>query len=285
MKIERIGQRNITIIYDEPFQTTTHLILGEERVYVCDTFLGPDSMRKVEKVLKKEGVGGMRVVVFNSHADWDHIWGNCYFEGASIIGHTFSRKRVIEEGESELEKWKDSKQGEVTLVPPNLLFENRLYFADDHIEFYHSPGHTIDSSSCYDHKDKVLFVGDNVETDIPYVNSLNFDIYLASLQGYLDKEWVALVTGHDLVQYDDKLVRSNIEYLKQFKEWSVDIKDLSEKALGVHLYALAKLVDQVVERGADDRIIAHYHDALDILKTMEQTEATKKYIDKISMVR
>ncbi len=284
MKIERNGQRNITFIFEEPFQTTTHVILGEHRVYVCDTFLGTDSMKKVEKVLHKEGVKGQEIVVFNSHADWDHIWGNCYFGNSPIIGHTSSRKRVAEEGEKLLEKWKDSKQGDVILTPPNLLFQHRLYFADDAVEFYHTPGHTIDSSSCYDQKDKVLFVGDNVESDVPYVNSLDFDTYIASLKGYLEKDWIALVPGHDPVQFDDRLVRSNMEYLEQFKSWAVEVKSLSEKALGVHLYVLANLVDQIIEKGADDRIRAHYVDALDVLKTMERTEATLRYIDRLTKI-
>lgn len=284
MKIERIGERNITIIFEDPFPTTTHLVLGDNRTYVCDTFLGTDPMKKVAKIVQKEVKEERPVVVFNSHADWDHIWGNCYFKDSPIIGHKTSRKRIQEEGEADLERWKDNIQGEVILMPPNLLFDTRLVFADDEIEFFHTPGHTHDSSSCYDHRDRVLFVGDNVESDIPHVNDLHFDTYLATLHRYVDFEWIAMVTGHDPIQYDDKLLRSNIEYLERFKEWAVDIKTLSEKALGVHLYALAKLVDPILQQGSDERVRTHYQNAIEVLRTMERTGAVQSYIDRLSRI-
>jgi len=137
MKTEKIGQRNITIIYEEPFRTTTHLILGDDRVYVCDTFIGPGSMNRVEKILKEEGAEGKPIVVFNSHADWDHIWGNCYYDDAYILAHRTGRERVLAEGETDLERNKDRMDGEVIITPPNLVFETSVTFADDEIEFFH----------------------------------------------------------------------------------------------------------------------------------------------------
>ena len=129
------------------------------------------------------------VVVFNSHADWDHIWGNCFFKEAMILGHENCRIRIQKDGPADLKRNAMRQQGEVILVPPTATFEESYVFDDDEIEFFYSPGHTIDSSSCFDHKEKVLFVGDNVESDVPYVNHLNFDTYISSLQGYLARPW------------------------------------------------------------------------------------------------
>ena len=42
-------------------------------------------------------IAGREVLVVNSHADWDHPWGNNYFTGerrATIIGHELCRARM-----------------------------------------------------------------------------------------------------------------------------------------------------------------------------------------------
>ncbi|MCO5387088.1 MAG: hypothetical protein NHB14_16405 [Desulfosporosinus sp.] len=36
------------------------------------------------------------LLVFNSHSDWDHIWGNCVFESAEVIGHEKAKKNFLD---------------------------------------------------------------------------------------------------------------------------------------------------------------------------------------------
>ena len=78
-------------------------------MYVCDTFLGPDSMKDIARIIKDNGHHEKPVVVFNSHADWDHVWGNCYFEDAMIISHRECRNRMIAEWEEELDQCASAK--------------------------------------------------------------------------------------------------------------------------------------------------------------------------------
>lgn len=284
MQIEQIGERNVTVIHERPFRTITHLILGEKRVYVCDTFLGPEPMREVSEVLRDRGASDKPVVVFNSHSDWDHIWGNCYFQDSLIVAHVENPRRLLREGEKDMKEWGENRQGEVILQPPNLLFERSLSFADDQVEFFYSPGHTIDSASCYDHIDQVLFVGDNVESEIPHVNSLNLDTYVMTLVGYLKLKWSALVAGHDPVQRDNALVKKNIEYLAQFRDWELDLKGLSKDALGLHLYALSKLVDDVISSSQLDEARNHYQQAIDMVQEMTPSDTTREYTRQFSRV-
>ncbi|MDF1538914.1 MAG: MBL fold metallo-hydrolase, partial [Candidatus Thorarchaeota archaeon] len=164
MELIKIGERNLTVAFQDPFYTTTHLIFGDHRVYVCDTFIGPEPMEKISKIIEENGHKDKPIVVFNSHADWDHVWGNCYFKDALILGHRECRTRIEKEGEEGLEKNYDYQQGKVILTPPTTLFDTNFIFEDDEVEFFHSPGHTIDSASCYDHREKILFVGDNIES-------------------------------------------------------------------------------------------------------------------------
>ena len=278
MEIHKIGERNLTVAFLKPFYTTTHLIFGDDRVYVCDTFLGPQSMMRISDIIRENGHQDKPVIVFNSHADWDHIWGNCYFKDSIILGHKLCKMRFEKEGKDELNKHFEEQLGDVVLTPPNTLFGSNYFFEDDAIEFFHSPGHTIDSSSCYDHKDRILFVGDNVESDLPYVNSLDFNMYISTLEGYLHLDWTHLVTGHDTVQTDDTLVQSNLEYLRNLKEWKVNLDDLSQKGLNVHLYTLSKLVDELLKVGFENNVKSHYHDALMILEKREQSETVRHYM-------
>lgn len=55
MELHWLGERNLTVAFQEPFYTTIHLIFGNHRVYVCDTFLGPDSMIDNARIIKENG--------------------------------------------------------------------------------------------------------------------------------------------------------------------------------------------------------------------------------------
>jgi len=284
MELHWSGERNLTVAFQEPFYTTTHLIFGDHRVYVCDTFLGPDSMKDVAKIIKDNGHNEKPVVVFNSHADWDHMWGNCFFDDAMILSHRECRNRMAIEWDEELKKNQEHQRGKVVLARPTHVFDEKHIFEDDGIEFFHSPGHTVDSSSCYDQKDKVLFVGDNVESDLPYVNTLDFDIYISTLESYLARDWTYIVPGHDPVQTNDVLVRSNIDYLKCLIDWQVDLDILTQKGLDVHLYTLSKLAKKIVQSGIQSKAKSHYEEAIGVLERMESSEKTSNYLNEFRRV-
>ncbi|MGY5878911.1 MAG: MBL fold metallo-hydrolase [Candidatus Thorarchaeota archaeon] len=279
MEIHKLGERNLTVAFQDPFYTTTHLIFGDHRVYVCDTFLGPDSMKDIAKIIKENGHQDKPIVVFNSHADWDHVWGNCFFGDSMIISHRECRNRMIIEWKEELEKNREHQRGNVILARPTHVFDENYIFEDDGVEFFHSPGHTVDSSSCYDQREKILFVGDNVESDVPYVNLSDFDIYISTLESYLSRDWTHLVLGHDHVQTDDVLIRSNIEYLQQLSEWKVDLNSLTQKGLEVHLYTLSKLVKQIYVESVQKKAKPHYLEAISILEKMEPNDKIANYLN------
>lgn len=185
-----------------------------------------------------------------------------------ILGHRECKTRVVAEWADEMKKNQESQRGTVILTPPTTVFDTNYVFEDDGVEFFHSPGHTIDSASCYDHREIILFVGDNVESNAPYVNSLIFDTYILTLEGYLNCDWTHLIPSHDPVQTDDALVRSNLEYLKLMKEWKVDLDDLTQKGLDVHLYTMSKLVGKIIVVCVQKKAESHYMDAIAVLEGM-----------------
>ena len=112
---------------------------------------------------------------------------------------------------SDFEKRRFAKE-EIVIVLPNRTFSDRLAFEEDGIEFFHSPGHTADSSSCYDRVDRVLFVGDNVEEPLHYENTDDLGDYTRTLNHYLELDAKHIVTSHGGLN-DNKFVQSTLEHI------------------------------------------------------------------------
>ena len=247
MQLQRIGKRGLLFSFNDPYFTNVYVIISDERIFILDTFLGSDPMNQIKDQLIHEGYLDWQIFVFNSHADYDHIWGNRAANADIIIGHENCRKRIMDEGEKSLETYAEHKRGEVVIYPPNITFTTKLFFPYDKIEFFYSPGHTIDSSSCYDAIDKVLFVGDNVESPIPYLNHANFEEYLNTLNNYLMMDWKFIVAGHDSILTDSKLITQNIEYLTDFRDWKLEPSSMDSVTRHRHInHNLSTIKDELL---------------------------------------
>lgn len=258
MKFEKISSRGLLFSFDDPYLTNVHVILGNNHVFVLDTFLGNDSMKFVLSKIAEEGHAGKPIVVFNSHADYDHYWGNGAFKDATIVGHERCKTRVIAEGEAYLLKYADHKRGEIELIPPNRTFQETLIFEDEGVNFFHTPGHTLDSASCYDTVDKVLFVGDNVESPFPYLNHVNFEQYIHTLKSYLEFDWKYLVAGHDPLMEKPDLIKQNIDYLRKFRNWSLDIDSMSIQELHRHVdHNLNAIKEELMKSDQKESLLKH----------------------------
>jgi len=216
------------------------LVITDKEIILCDTHCGPESMQEVLDYLASEDLSH-EIVVFNSHSDWDHIWGNSAFPGSNIIAHKYLPGRLHDRGLFDLAENGSSARGEVSLIYPNLLFDTELLLEDADIRFIYAPGHTIDSAICYDEKDRVLFLGDLVEDPIPYLDYEQLDLYIRTLEQILKIPADHLVSGHSgLVSHD--LIRSNIRYITQvMNNEPVDTSTFGEYA-SVHQINLNTLV-------------------------------------------
>lgn len=175
-------------------------------------------MKKI-KLYLVSNYGLKTYIVFNSHSHWDHIWGNCEFEDSTIISHEKCKKLIQEEGHEDLERYKATFAKEkIVLVEPNKTFVDRLVFEEDEVEFFYSPGHSEDASSCYDHKDKTLFVGDNMDEPIPsFFSWFDLKTYKSTLEDYLTFKAVRLVQSHGDVMKPE-VIEDNINYLSDLLE-------------------------------------------------------------------
>lgn len=281
MKATQIGTRGTVFEFQDPYPHNVYVIYGDEIVFVCDTSCGPDSMIPVLKHIEKMGASSKDVVVFNTHFHYDHIWGNSSFPDAMIISHNLCRDEMpVHHGEA-LKNYGDHVRGDVELVLPNVVFDERLEFVEEGVVFFHSPGHTADSATCLDLVDKVLIVGDNVETPVPYLYEYNIDEYITSLKVYLEVEWTHLIAGHDPVQTDRELVLKNLDYLKEWSEWNVDLDKLDEHGRGFHIMNLAELAEKIPIKSLTPKMLTHYKRAKERLEKQEQTPEIESLLEKI----
>lgn len=92
--------------------------------------------------------------------------------------------------------------GEVERCLPNLVFEKELYFPEDKIKLFHTPGHTLDSISVLDEEEHVLLLGDNVgdsmEDIVPSI-CCEREVYVNTMKKYQEMNFDTCISGHNTI--------------------------------------------------------------------------------------
>lgn len=247
MKIDKIGSRGVFFTYedgDAPISgnTSIYLINSEKRVFICDTHMGPISMKTIKKYLRDNGWDNKEIILFNSHSDWDHIWGNCAFEDVTIISHARARKRMQERGKYDLERLSRFHNGTIELKLPNLTFDSKIRFEEDEIEFIYAPGHTIDSSICLDRRDSVVFTGDLIEYPLPIFNHYDMQAYLNTLESIRSCSAEIILSAHSGI-VNERLLRDNIDYIKGLLRLDTELScQKDEEWQSVHSYNVKNIM-------------------------------------------
>jgi glyoxylase-like metal-dependent hydrolase (beta-lactamase superfamily II) len=220
MDIKQVGKRGVLFSFDEiGGATNVYVINGVSHIYIIDTFIGPEVMGQINSYIENN-MSRKAIIVINTHYHWDHVWGNCTYKYCTIVAHEKCYEFLAAKGEEDLNKHKEYAKGDVNITLPNLTFSEMLMYEEDGVRLIHSPGHTEDSITVYDEQDKVLFVGDNLERPIPFIMSKDLDVYLRTLQSYLEIDFQVVIGGHTGLE-GKQLICDNAEYIKSFAEGSV----------------------------------------------------------------
>jgi len=188
-----------------PWDLHLFVIIADKYNYIIDTGLGSNSITPFLEILKQSE---NQNIIINTHYHWDHIWGNHLFKDNLIIAHKNCPDLIEKSWDSCLKEYSHFANSSLDKTLPNLLFDDELFFTDDQIRLIYTPGHTNDSISVIDEKEKTLFIADNIgdtmENLIPdldcskqtYKNSLHsilsfdFDICLCSHNRIVDKSTI-----------------------------------------------------------------------------------------------
>lgn len=212
MKSIKITDRNIMFykptIYG--FDLNLGLLLGKNRNYIIDTGVGGSS---VQPILDYIGSDKKPIVVINTHWHWDHVWGNWCFEDSLIISHSICRELTDKHWDESIERNAEHViEGDVRKKLPNLVFEDKLYFPDDGVSVFYSPGHTEDCISVYDEKDKLLYAGDNTgDTNDEILPEIDTDLetFKKLINLYDTYDFDVCISGHNKPQGKDVVERMN----------------------------------------------------------------------------
>ncbi len=220
IKIDGVDAR--VRVFRAGHEVDTCVVITRRYVVVVDTMgtpeLAAEIMARVSDTLVER-----QLLVVNTHADWDHCWGNALFTPpggrypAPIIGHDQTRRRLLDAEERKYlrERQRDEPRfATVALVPPTLTFTDglRIDGGDLTLELLPTPGHTPDHISLWIPELRLVLAGDAAERPIPYVNEPgDLPILRASLARLAALEPVAVVPCHGGTS-DPALLTRNLAY-------------------------------------------------------------------------
>src|SRR5512143_1492701 len=102
MHRERVSE-NVFWFQSEVYAlVTAGVVAWRQWAVVVDTLALPDETLGMREFVEHE-LGVPVHYVINTHYHADHAWGNCFFPGATVIGHALSRQVMLEKGQASLE--------------------------------------------------------------------------------------------------------------------------------------------------------------------------------------
>jgi cyclase len=205
-------------------QVTAGAIIGSNWAVLVDTLAMPEETLEMRDYL--EDTLGVQVrYIINTIYHADHTFGNCFFPGAVVIGHSLCRKMMAEQNYTALENAKEQnpefKKVKITL--PSLTFDSgtlSLQIGKRHIKIFPTPGNSPDGISVLVREDRVLFAGDAF-LPLPIIVEGDADQLSETIKSVSKMSLENIVQGHgDVILRGeiDQATKSNLNYLSAIKK-------------------------------------------------------------------
>jgi glyoxylase-like metal-dependent hydrolase (beta-lactamase superfamily II) len=211
----------------ESMEVDAYVVITERHVVVLDTMLCPADVAGIMSFVTDE-LAGRTVLCVDSHADWDHAWGNAYFTGeqsAPIIAHDYCRTRLqSQEAADELAEFqqKDALFRDVRLVPPTITFAESMMIhgGDLTIELKSAPGHHPDQIVAWIPELHLLLAFDAVEKPLPLMDDQRCvpDMF-TTLEQLLALQPERVLCSHGK-STSPQLVAANLQYVREIERRS-----------------------------------------------------------------
>lgn len=189
------------------------LVIGQDRAVLIDSLLRPSDLDGVQEIVASHG---KPLYIVNSHADWDHWWGNGAFPAAPVVAHRLTQERQSREGRRQLtaKQRTDGSFAEVVLRPATITFDGWMRFdlGGIQLELSPLPGHVHDQIVAYIPEHRLLFAADAAEDPIPLVTEGPVLPWAQAL-----RDWASnvrtVVPAHGAIS-GAELLRRNAAYLE-----------------------------------------------------------------------
>ncbi len=221
----RIFRRTLSEMEDfNGMEVDAYVIITNRYLVVCDTMLCPEDAAAMMQMVQGES-GGREVLVVNSHADWDHVWGNGYFTGehaVPIIAHEHSLIRgQSDDARKELEDYQQRYPifRSVVLVPATITFRHGLtiHGGDLTIELIPAPGHHLDHIVAWIPQLRLLLAFDAVEMPLPIIEeAAAVPLMFSSLERLIALQPQRVLCSHGKTT-SPELVKENLAYLREIE--------------------------------------------------------------------
>ena len=158
-------------------EVDTCVLTTQRYLIVVDTMATPELAHALLDAVRP-ALAGRQLLVINTHADYDHCWGNAVFAApdgpypAPIVGHALAAARLrgaAARHELQLRQAQDARFAHVRLVPPTLTFTQglRIDGGDLTLELLPTPGHTPDHVALWVPELRLVVAGDAAEHPFP----------------------------------------------------------------------------------------------------------------------
>jgi len=221
----RVFRRTLDTMEDfSGMEVDAYVIITERYMVVLDTMLCPEDAAALMQVVQNE-LASRKLLVVNSHVDWDHFWGNSYFtleHAAPIIAHEHSLIRLqSDEASKELANYQQRYPlfRSVVLVPPTITFTHGLtiHGGDLTIELIPAPGHHLDHSAAWIPQLRLLLAFDAVERPLPIIeNATAVPLMFATLERLIALQPERVLCSHGKTTSPEQ-VRENLVYLREIE--------------------------------------------------------------------
>ncbi|HVC81515.1 MAG TPA: MBL fold metallo-hydrolase [Chloroflexota bacterium] len=209
-------------------EVDTTVLITNRYVVLIDTMCTPAQAAAIMTHVAGE-LPGRQLLVINSHADYDHCWGNAVFASpggaypAPILGTQAAYERLVgPECAASLAKRQaeEPRFASVRLVPPTISFagELRLDCGDLTLRLIPALGHSPDQIVVWIPEWRVLLATDAAEHPIPYVgNPATVQQLRRTLQDLVDLRPEIVIPCHGGPSAPDLLTR-NLAYFDAVEE-------------------------------------------------------------------
>lgn len=205
-------------------QVTAGAVIGTDWAVMIDTLALPEETLEIRDFIESDQKVPVRYVI-NTIYHADHTWGNCFFPGATIIGHHLCRKLMVDHNVEALRKAKEQSQDfqKTRIVLPSLTFHGgtlALQVGKKHLKIFPVSGSSPDCVAVLVREDRVLFASDAF-MPLPYIVEGDADQLTETIKMIGTMSLENIVQGHgDIILRGeiDGAVRSNISYLSAIKK-------------------------------------------------------------------
>jgi len=223
MQRERVSE-NVYWFQSEIYaEVSAGVIAGPQWAVVIDTLMPQETPSMREFIDEKLGLPIKYVI--NTHHHADHCWGNCFFPGATIIGHERCRQILLDRSPAALEvaSQENPLYQKLTIVPPQITFSEGIFnlrVGKKNLRLIPAPGHSEDGIAVLVEEDRILFSGD-IFMPIPFIVEGDVDQSIQTIQNIMKISLENIIQGHgDIILRGEILekAKENITYLKAIQK-------------------------------------------------------------------